>query len=72
MSLPRTFGWKAWKMADLSFADLEQLRQAVQNDPKNQNPPGSFYLYTPPARKKLDALAWAVTHKLKENKEKSA
>lgn len=68
MSRPHTFGWKAWKLADLSFAELNELREGVQNDPKNQNPPGSFYLYTPAARRKLDALAWAVTHKLRERK----
>lgn len=69
---PRNFGWKAWKLADLSFAELNELRESVTNDPANRNPPGSFWLYTPKARKKLDALAWAVTYKLREGKEKEA
>lgn len=66
-----TFGWKAYKLADLSFADLETLRLRIVADPKNHTPRDDkgrpvrgIWLYTPAARKKLDALAWAVTYKL--------
>lgn len=68
MARPRVFGWDATKLADLSFAELEALRQAVITDPANANPEHtagrSIYLYTTSARRKLDALAWAVTYKL--------
>ncbi len=62
-----TCGWKAHKLADLEMEQLNSLRIAVETDPASANPNRrSIYLYTPAARKKLDALAWAVTHKLKE------
>jgi len=66
-----TFGWKGYKLADLTFAELDDLRQSVIADPKNHtprdakgHPRSGIWLYTPSARKKLEALAWAVTYKL--------
>jgi hypothetical protein len=68
---PRVYGWKATKLCDLSFEELNELREMVVNDPKSANPDharGSIYLYTREANRKLDALAWAVTYKLAEQR----
>ena len=64
-----THNWKATKLADAySLAELETLRQSVVGDPRSANPAHaagkSVYLYTAAARRKLDALAWAVTYRL--------
>ncbi len=59
---------KAWKLAELSYAELEERRKAIENDPKNRNPPGSFWIFTAKARVKLEILAWAVTYKLMAKK----
>lgn len=70
--LPKTFGWKAYKLSDHSFDDLQRLRRSVEDDPASANPDHangrSIYLYTKSARRKVDALAWAVTIKLQENR----
>lgn len=67
-----TFGWNQAKLADHSFEDLNALRLAVQNDPSSANPQhakgASIFLHTPAARRKLDAIAWAVTTKLAEKR----
>jgi hypothetical protein len=54
------------KLSAKSFEELNEIRLAIENEPANQMPKGSFYLYTPNARKKLDDIAWAVTYKLAE------
>jgi hypothetical protein len=63
-----TFGWKAPQLSDLSFEDLNTLREQVTSDPANHNPAHasgkSIRIYTRSAERKLDALAWAVTYKL--------
>jgi len=70
------FGWKAAKLADLSFEQLTELRQCVTDDPVSANPAHakgrSIFLYTPAARQKLDALAWAVTIKRNEQRRNEA
>lgn len=70
------FGWKAHKLADLPMAALVQLREEIISDPANANPDyaagRSIYLYTPAARKRLDALAWAVTYRLNADKAQQA
>ncbi len=74
MKIP-VYGWKAWKLSDLSFEDLSTLRETIINDPKNHaprnahgHPRSGIYLYTPAARRKLDALSWAVTYKIQERR----
>lgn len=67
--LPRTFGWKQHLLSEHSFADLERLRLSIVNDPACANPDKkSIYLYSKSARRKLDALGWAVTTKLNEKR----
>lgn len=67
-----TFGWDFTKLSAHSFEDLNALRLAVQADPASANPAHasgrSIFLYTAAARRKLDALAWAVTTKLAEKR----
>lgn len=69
-SLP-VLGWSPTRLSDYSFEQLNTLRREVESDPASANPGHaagtSINLYTPAARRRLDALAWAVTHKLKES-----
>lgn len=61
----------AVSLSDLSMDELHARQQAIMADPKNRNPKhatGSIFLYTASARKKLDAIAWAITYKLSESK----
>ncbi len=62
----------AYKLAALSFEALDGMRLAIESDPANANPAcaagRSIWRFTPKARKKLDALAWAVTYKLAERR----
>jgi hypothetical protein len=63
----KVYGWKATELANhLSLAELVTLRASVTDDPKNQRPSGAntIWLYTKSARKKLDAIGWAITYKL--------
>ena len=48
--------------------ELHGMMAAIEADPKNQMPKGSIWKYAPNARKKLDKLAWAVTHNLAEQR----
>lgn len=71
MSRLRCYGWNAPKLSELTFEELNILRESVTNDPNNADPAysrGGIYLYKKSARRKLDALAWAVTYKLAERR----
>lgn len=74
----RNFGWDAVKLSDLSFDELRTLREQVEAEHANprdengrylENGRQSLYLYDKKGRHKLDKLAWAVTYKLKEQKD---
>jgi hypothetical protein len=56
----------------LTMDELQAARQAIEVDPENANPAHangeSIYLYKPSARSKLEAIAWAITHKLMEKR----
>lgn len=64
-----TLGWDAVALSDYSLPQLNDLRESIVDDPANANPAHAagrdIYLYTKAARKKLDALSWAVTYRLK-------
>lgn len=66
----KTFGWNQARLSDHSMEDLQALRRAVEEDPASANPQHatgqSIYLFTPEARRKLDAIAWAIATKLRE------
>lgn len=68
----RNFSWDAPKLSGLSFDELNELRLSVTNDPASRNPEHlagkSLYIHNKAARRKLDALAWAVTIKLNEKR----
>jgi hypothetical protein len=51
-----------------TLEDLQNMAAAIREDPDNQQS-GSLYLYTPKARKKLDAIAYAITWHLRDRKE---
>lgn len=56
-----------------SLEELAAMREAVVTDPANRNTqPGSIYLFSPKARKKLDELAWAVRYHLDDKKSAGA
>lgn len=61
--------WNPVRLADENTPEqLHELRESITNDPVNANPAHasglSIYLHTPEARRKLDAIAWAVTHQI--------
>lgn len=77
----RNFGWDSAKLADLTYDQLDTLRKQVESEhvnPKDsegryvENGKRTIYVYDAKGRKKLDALSWAVTHKLKDDKKSSA
>jgi len=51
-----------------SMAELVELRERITSDPANQQT-GSIYLYTPKARRKLNAIDQAITWHIKDNRE---
>lgn len=71
-SLP-VLGWDAVRLSDsYTLAELNTLRGEVESDPASANPghaKGSINIFTKAARRRLDALAWAVTYKLRERGE---
>jgi len=52
------------KLAGKSNDELVQMIRVIESDPANQLPKGGLYLFTPDARKKLDAIARAITNNL--------
>ena len=72
----KCYGWDSVKLyRNLSMSELTALQQQVQVDPKSRNPAhatGSIYLYTKAARRKLDAISWAMTYHLQDARKNSA
>lgn len=67
----KKYGWNPAKLATAyTTEELVALQKEVCADPKNQNRQG-IWLYTPEARRKLDAIAWAITYKIREAREKA-
>jgi hypothetical protein len=54
------------RLAKLSMDELLELRNRIEKDPKSKEglPEGSLWLFNAKARKRLDAIAWAITYKL--------
>jgi len=52
-------------------AEWLMLRTAIESDPANHNPPGSLFIYTEKARKKLDRIDREITHNLAEARKAS-
>jgi hypothetical protein len=62
------FGWDRVKLAEHSLEQLGELRRVVEAAGKSPAHAAgkSIRIYTKSAEAKLDALAWAITHKLQE------
>lgn len=69
----KNYGWDAPKLADAyTMEELTALRLEVEAEPKNRNPVDAngrpvktIWIFTKPAQRKLDAIAWAITFKIK-------
>ena len=48
-----------------TIEELQKMMEDIQNDPKNKTT-GELYLYTKSARKKTDAISWAIAYHLKD------
>lgn len=66
------YGWKPVGLyQNLTMVQLVELQQAIRDDPASACPKyknGGLWLFTPAARRKLDAIAWAITHHLSDKK----
>lgn len=51
------------KLDNKTTDELLAMQQAIEADPANKQN-GGLYLYTPKARKKLDAIARQITHNM--------
>lgn len=58
----KVYGWDSVNLSDLTLTQLNELRDAIIENPANREESG-VHLYTRSARSKLDALSWAVYHK---------
>lgn len=55
------------RLARLTMEELLALQKAITDAEKTRLPgAGNIYLYSPKARRKLDAIAWAITYKMKK------
>ena len=53
------------RYSKLAMDELQAARLSIEADPENRNPNrSSIYIYKPRARSKLEAIAWAITHRL--------
>jgi hypothetical protein len=67
-------GWDAVRLyRNLTMPQLTELLQALYADPANANPAHAaghdIHLYTKSSRRKMDAIAWAITYHLKDKKD---
>lgn len=67
----KMYGFDAVKMAgNLTFEEIEELRQYLINNPNNKNKDEkSIHLYNKDTQKKLDRIGYAVYFKLKYSHE---
>lgn len=56
------------KHANKTNQELLAERAAIEADQANRMPPGGLYIYTPKARKKLDAITRAITANMAEQR----
>ena len=69
----KTYSWHAPSLASAyTIEQLVELRQLIESDPANRNPPGSVNIFTRMARKKLHAIEWAIVAKLAQAKKEAA
>lgn len=53
---------------DRKIAELLARQKTIESDAANQMPSGSFYKYTPKARRKLDTISREITHLMGEKR----
>ena len=53
-----------------TMEELVEMDKALMADPANRNPPGGLYVYTPKARRKMKAIAEAITYHLADRQAK--
>lgn len=73
----KNYGWDAVKLADAyGLKELAELRERVVTDPASACPQyaagKSLYPLTAKARKRLQAIAWAVTYVIRESRTRDA
>ena len=56
------------RLAKKTMEQLVKMRKEIEKDPDNRNPKGTFEMYTKKAKRKLDAINWAIHNKLKGSK----
>ena len=61
----RNFSWNRVKLSTLTYDQLEQLKKKVEEEHACNN---GIFLYDKAGLKKLDALSWAVYHKMNADK----
>lgn len=54
------------KLDGKSVDDLVAMRQEIEKEPSNRNPPGSLFIFTKKARKKLDAIDLAIADAIRQ------
>lgn len=54
------------KLDGKTTPELVTMASAIEADPGNAMPPGSLYLYTPKARKRLKAIREQIAHNMAE------
>ena len=60
------------RLARKSMTELLEMQRAIQNDPANRETiPHSLHLYRLNARRRLEAIAWAITYKIGKNRRKA-
>lgn len=53
------------KLDGKTNAELQALRLQIESDPLSLNPqPNSLFRFTRKAQRKLDAIAWQITHNM--------
>lgn len=73
----KTYGWSAPRLSDAySTTELTEWMAEIAADPASANPDHaagrSIQLYTAAARRKMDALGWAASYRMKEARESAA
>ena len=56
------------KLDGKTNSELTAMMQTIEDDPTSHMPKGSLNIYIKSACKKLDELAWAVTHNMAESR----
>jgi len=61
-----TYGYCRTKMADnMTVEQLEDMLQALRDDPDNRATAPGIHLYNPRTYKRIDNVTWAIFYKMK-------